>query len=248
MTKHPMDRARIAAFVDGELSPEEAAAVAMHLADHPADQAYADDLFASNAALATAFGAPLREPVPEAILATISGEMADKAPGARIVAFPRRPLVIGAGMALAASIGLAAVLFGPRDANPLATGPVPAGSGWAAILDQLPSGVVQAMGDGRDAMILATLPTPEGYCREVELVDRRAGETAVALACREGAAAWQIAVILKEPLAATGTEDGFVAADGAETEGLSVFLDERGAGLSLSPAEEAALIAEGWAK
>ena len=48
-----MDRARLAAFVDGELSPEDSAAVVMHLADHPADQAYVDDLFAANAALAT---------------------------------------------------------------------------------------------------------------------------------------------------------------------------------------------------
>ena len=47
-----IDRTRLAAFVDGELSPEEAAAVVMHLADHPADQAYVDDLFAANAALA----------------------------------------------------------------------------------------------------------------------------------------------------------------------------------------------------
>jgi hypothetical protein len=247
MTKHPMDRTRIAAFVDGELSPEEAAAVAMHLADHPADQAYADDLFAANAALGAAFGAPLREPVPEAILATITGEK-NEASGGRILAFPRRMIVLGAGMAMAASVGLAVMLFEPRGSDQLATGPVPEGSDWAEVLDRLPSGVVQAMGEGRDAMILATLPTPEGFCREVELVDRQVGETAVALACRDGAATWQIAVILKEPLAATGTEDGFVAADGAETEGLSVFLDERGAGLSLSPDEEAAVIAQGWAK
>ncbi len=39
-----MDKDRLAAFVDGELTPEEAAAVVMHLARHPDDQAYVDDL------------------------------------------------------------------------------------------------------------------------------------------------------------------------------------------------------------
>jgi anti-sigma factor RsiW len=35
----PMDRERLAAFVDGALAPEDAATVVMHLADHPQDQA-----------------------------------------------------------------------------------------------------------------------------------------------------------------------------------------------------------------
>ncbi len=54
---HPNGQDPLAAFVDGELSPEEAAEVVMHLADHPADQTYVDDLFAANAALAEAFSA-----------------------------------------------------------------------------------------------------------------------------------------------------------------------------------------------
>ena len=61
------DKDRLAAFGDGELSPEEAAAVVMHLADHPDDQAWVDDLIAANETLAAAFAAPLHEPVPEAI-------------------------------------------------------------------------------------------------------------------------------------------------------------------------------------
>jgi anti-sigma factor RsiW len=84
-----MDKDRLAAFVDGELSPEEAAAVVLHLADTPVDQAYVDDLFAANEALAQAFGAPLSEPVPEAIHAAIMGPSA----ATNVVAFrPRRAL------------------------------------------------------------------------------------------------------------------------------------------------------------
>lgn len=57
-----MDKQHLAAFADGELSPEEAAAVVMYLADHPADQAWVDDLMAANAALAQAFSTPCTNP------------------------------------------------------------------------------------------------------------------------------------------------------------------------------------------
>jgi len=244
MTPPPMDRARIAAFVDGALTPEEAAAVAMHLADHPADQAYADDLFAANAALAAAFDAPLREPVPRAILdlvAPVGG-----AGGAQLLAFPRRGLAVAGGLALAASVGAAVVLFGRGAAEMPVPGPVMAGSEMADILDMLPSGVVQAAGDGREAMVLATLPTPDGFCRELELVDRRAEQIALALACLAEGRGWQIAVVVTEPLIPDAPEDGFVAADGAEMGGLSPYLDAQQAGLALSPDAEAALIAQGW--
>ena len=72
MTETTMDQARLAAFVDGELTPEDAAAVVMHLANHPADQAFVDELMALNEMIADAYDAPLHEPAPEAILSTIA--------------------------------------------------------------------------------------------------------------------------------------------------------------------------------
>lgn len=239
-----MDRMRLAAFVDGELGPEEAAAVVMHLAEHPADQAYVDDLFAANAALGRAFDAPMREPVPEAVRRVI----APVAAGGQVVPFRRRAFAVGGAVSLAASILGVAVLMGRPGPVDLALGPVAEGTALAAMLDGLPSGRVEALGQGRDMVVLATLPTPGGHCREVEVMDRAAGEIALALACREGGAGWQVAVVLKEPLAATGTETGFVAADGAEMAGLSAFLDARRAGLALTAEEEAALMARDWAQ
>lgn len=238
-----MDRTRLAAFVDGELGPEEAAAVVMHLAEHAADQAYVDDLFAANAALGRAFDAPMHDPVPEALRRVIAPDVAR----GQVVPFRRKAVVVGGAASLAASIMAVAVLMGRPGPVDLDLGPVAAGSALAAALDSLPSGRVQAVGQGRDMVVLATLPTPEGHCREVEVMDRVAGEIALALACREGGAGWQVAVVLKEPLAATGTETGFVAADGAEMAGLSAFLDARRAGLALTAEEEAALIAREWA-
>ena len=246
MTPTKIDRARIAAFVDGELSPEEAAAVAMHLADHPEDQAYADDLFAANTALAAAFAAPMHEPVPQAIRDTIFPPAAQERTPARVIAFPRRPATLVAGLSLAASVALAVTLFRQPGADPFTPGPVAAGSELATLLDTLPSGEVRPTAQGGDLMILATLPTPDGFCREVERIDAAAGAMVQALACRGPGTPWDIAVVLKEPLTDAATEDGFVAAEGAASEGLTPFLDQAEAGLALTPEEEATLIAGGW--
>ena len=66
-----MDAARLDAFVDGALSPEEAARVVLHLADCPGDQAYVDAVMETNALLAAAFSEPLHQALPERLRATI---------------------------------------------------------------------------------------------------------------------------------------------------------------------------------
>lgn len=245
MTTQPtMDRDRLAAFVDGELSPEEAAAVVMHLADHPADQAFVDDLFAANAALAAAFAAPLSEPVPPALQAVLDG----KGASAQIIPLrPRlRPAFMAGALAIAASLAAAVVLFRPAEPSNLALGPVAAGSPLAQVLDTLPSGTPVTEADGRELMILATLPTDTGHCREVEAIDRTAAQIELALACQGAGTGWKVEVVLKEPLPTADGQDGFVTAEGTAAQGLSPFLDQRGAGLALSPAAEADMIAKGW--
>lgn len=238
-----MDRGRLAAFVDGELSPEEAAAVVMHLANHSADQAYVDDLFAANAALSAAFDAPMREPVPERLLRVIDGP-------AMVAVWPfrRRVKAVGGAVALAASLASVAVMI-PRDTGvDLAVGPVLPEDALARLLDTLPSGRVHSTKGEGEVMVLATMPTPDGHCREIEVIDREAGEIALALTCRAAGGGWTVEVVLSEPLSAVETEDGFVPADGAEMQGLSVFLDGKKAGPALSAAEEADLIGRGWAE
>ncbi len=247
MTATPMDRTRLAAFVDGELPPEEAAAVVMHLADHPADQAYVDDLFAANAALAQAFAAPMADPVPAALDQAIRGTVAANPKPAKVIPFRPRAAIAFGGLALAASLAAAIVLFRPADPQFLVAGPVATGSPLAQALATLPSGTPLPQGEGRDLMILATLPTNTGPCREVEALDRRAGRLELALACHDPASGWSIAAVLQEPLSPAADGTGFVPAEGAAAEGLSAYLDARGAGLALSPEAEAALIASGWA-
>ncbi|MEM8959053.1 MAG: zf-HC2 domain-containing protein [Pseudomonadota bacterium] len=240
-----MEKSRLAAFADGELSPEEAAEIVMHLADHPQDQAYVDGLMVANETLAEAFSGPMKEPVPETIERTIAGE----APKAQIIPFRRRPAV-WVGAALAASVAIALVtvptVFAPkRPGALLALGLVEPGTYLAATLDSLPSGTPETYGDGREVMILATLPVDGGYCREIEVIDGVAQQIDLGIACRQDVG-WNVEVTLSEPLSATGTSDGFVAASGAEVQGLQPFLDRLGAGIALDPAGEAEAMANGW--
>ena len=245
--KRGMDKEELAAFVDGELSPEEAAAVVLHLADHPADQAYVDDLFAANAALADAYGAPVSERVPDGILATIDGAVARAA----ILPFRLRPVGVAAGVAFAAALSATVVLLQPEDTPTLALGPVMGGSALAEALDLMPSGEVASLPDGREMMVLSSFAVESGHCREVEVMDRDLGQIELALVCQGpdvqgGHAGWQVEVVLQEALPTQAGQDGFAPADGAMVTGLSAFLDLRGAGLPLTPEEEAAAIAASW--
>lgn len=243
MRQTTMDKTQLAAFADGELPPEEAAAVVMHLADHPEDQAYVDDLMAANAALARAFAYPIHEPVPPAILATITGAPQDTG---RVIPFARRGLAFG-GLALAASVVLAAVMWPAAPQDGLPVGPIAQSSPLLDHLQALPSGQTVAFGEGRDLTVLATLPVQDGFCREVEVIDRNAARLDMALACTQGSG-WQIAVALSEPLPDAALTDGYVPAGGAETAALTPWLDRMGAGLVLDPRTEADRIAQGWAR
>ncbi|MCO8146113.1 zf-HC2 domain-containing protein [Rhodovulum tesquicola] len=241
MRETTMDKDRLAAFADGELSPEDAAAVVIHLADHPGDQAFIDDLMAANEALARAFAGPISDPVPPAILAAIEGRKA--AP--KVIALPRRPVLAAGGLALAASIALAVVLLPRAPEFSLALGPVATDSALHDHLQALPSGRTVGVGAGSDLTILATLPTPTGPCREVEVIDRAANRLDMLLACRRGTS-WQVEVALSEPLPEAVRDQGYVPAGGVETEALTPWLDRMGAGMALDAAAEAAAIARGW--
>ena len=239
-----IDKSRLAAFADGELSPEEAATLVLHLADHPQDQAYVDNLMAANEALSEAFAEPLDEPIPQAVKDTLLGETKP----AQILPFRARPRV-WIGAAVAATLAFVAVtgshLLVPSAAPNLAVGPVESGSGLASALRRLPSGVPEKTGVNQEFMILATLPTADGFCREFEIINRPDQRIELGIACI-ASDTWVVEVTLSEPLAASGTEDGFVTASGAEMQGLMPFLDRLGAGEALAPSEEADLIAQGW--
>ncbi len=242
--KTTMDPSRLAAFADGELSPEEAAAVVIHLVDHPEDQAYVDNLVATNEALLQAFSDPLDEPVPREIKNVIVGETQTT----KIIPFRKRPAV-WISTAVAATLAFAVVtvpdLLQPVAGPNLALGPIESGSSLAAALNRLPSGVPESSGTDQELMILATMPISDGFCREFEIINRAMQRIDLGIACIT-TDNWVVEVTMSEPLSASGTDDGFVTASGTEMQGLVPFLDRMGAGNSVAPAAEADLIRNGW--
>lgn len=251
-----MDKDKLAAFVDGELSPEEAAQVVMHLADHPEDQAYVDDLFAANEALSQAFSGPLSEPVPASILAAVLGEADRPAPAVapaptNVVAFRRPRGLAFAGLAIAASLGFLMVL-GPEllprsPAAGIGLGPLAAADPVVEVLESRVSGDPATLADGRDAMVLASFALPDGrLCREFEVIDAAKGRVDYALGCA-GGEGWVIEAVIAEAVD-DRTVDGFAPAEGAEAEALTHFLARYGAPEPLAPEDEAAAIRQGWSQ
>ncbi len=254
MTKTTMDKARLAAFVDGELAPEDAAKVVMHLADHPVDQAFVDELMALNAMIADAYDAPLHQPAPDTILATIAanGEAQALAPNVVPMAAWRRarnPVILGLGGALAASVAMFLVLTNSEAGDPgrAALGPIPATHPQSYALNELGAGQSRKQADGLEFSVAASFQTTnKGVCREFSITHSSEDrfQTGVACPATEVAGGWVIEVIDVVELAASST--AFTPASGEQADPIGDFLDRVGAGRALTSEEEEIARATGW--
>lgn len=255
VTETVMDAGRLAAFVDGELSPEDAAAVVLHLADCPGDRAHVDALMEVGALFAAAYAEPMHQAVPERLRAVIYPVAPQSAPlraaprraaASRAAAQRPRRRLAGWGLAALAASALLAVSLvqRPDTGGAPAAGPVAAGSTLHAALEATPSGP-----GASGLMLIATFRDAAGRpCREFEARTPRTGVVTHGIACREGTSGWKtIAAFSEEAPEAGASRQAFVPAGGAADNDLDAVLDRIGAGMSLSPAEEAALIRDGWA-
>lgn len=250
-----MDRATLEAFVDGALTPEEAARVVMHLADTPSDQAYVDALMELDAMLGAAFEAPMSQPVPERILAATRSA----APGNRVVAFRRRVAraapYLGAAIAAAMvlALGLPMLRQGPADApGPLEiAGPLDPGTTLQQALETRPSGETLRDAEGSEVVVIATFLDRNGRpCREFEVLNPAEDARTRGIACRAAIPLWTVAYAASKPVSpaagASSEAEGYAPAAGADDTALTGALDALGAGAGLAPADEGALIASGW--
>lgn len=190
------DPAKLAAFVDGALSPEEAARMVLHLADCPGDRAYVDAMMEMNALLAAAYGDPIHQAIPERLRATIYPAAA-VAPRARPAAArdTRAPARRPGNTAWAALAASAAIAFGLAAA--LAPGRDPAGSSSAglagpelrAALETSPGFAGIETADGAMITIMNSFFAGDGRpCREFEVLD--AVLRTQGLACRGAGGGW----------------------------------------------------------
>jgi hypothetical protein len=148
---------------------------------------------------------------------------------------------LGAGLGVAATLAALALLpgGGGAPAPALAVGPVAAGSALEAALASARSGEAVAAGPGVELTVLASLPAEGGLCREFEARETAAPVLRLGLACQEGGG-WTVDVLIAETIVDRAPSDGaFLPAAGAAGGLLDPWLDRRGAGMALTPAEEA---------
>jgi len=268
-----MDHETLGAYADGELPPEEAAAVERHLADHPEDRAYVDRTRAQRAAIARAFAPIAAEPLPPALSARVeaaiaaagqgaqaaTGQGATAGQGATLVPL-RRPARAGgrrgwlAGGALAAAAAALVAVTVARDGSgpagtEIALGPVPADAPLAAALDGLIAGVAEPRAEGGALEIVASFADGRGrLCRELRLEPAGGAAGEVAIACAAGGQ-WTVEAVIalgaRDEMRADG-EDRFEIAAGPDLAAIEAALDALGAGPILTPEEEAAARDRGW--
>jgi len=241
----------LAAYVDGSLTPDEAAAVEAAAARDRAVRERIERLRAQNRRNREALEPLLREPLPAALLDRIAAAAPEDAiPGRRVVPLPRRRVPrVSFATALAASLALVVGAGGGYLAARLAgtdgTGALhPAGLAAAALspaLDTLPSGAEAALADGAIVEAIATFRVHGGaLCREIELT-RPDAPGYLAVACRTGGTAkesggWRLTFLLASEGGA-----GYAPATGLET--LETYLDSVAARDPLPPEAEAEALA-----
>jgi len=253
----PLDDETLMAYADGQLEGARRAEVEVALAVNPEAWETVQMFRDTRCMMSGLYDAPLREPVPARLLATLSEEE-------RVVPLRQRrpcwyrsttvPWALAATVA-ACAVGLATTgifseseLFGHR------TSPQLADTLLNQALDEQPSGtplVVTGNGATREILPMLTFQDPEGrYCREFEnQVIHAFGKNniSVGVACRESEG-WQVQAILNRALVAqeTSTQDYQPASGESQTSPYDTVLDRLMQSLPVTPAEEAEIIQREW--
>lgn len=253
MRDKEIDRMTLMAFADGELSPEDSAAVVMYLADHPDDQAYVDDLMASNVAIVRTYSGPISQSTPERFEALILGNgNRPRASGRKIVPLKARGFgrlfatgIVSAGMAIAATLSAISIL--PAGPAGVLVGPLATGAALEQALTSTPTGESVALAGNGEFAVLSTVKAEDGaYCREFEVRSKEQQQVQVGLACRQNDT-WSVDGIVAEFQPAT-SEPGavYTPASGDQAGLVEQWLERRGAGGLLSNDEENRLLKNNW--
>ena len=243
----PLDDDRIAALVDGELTPAEAAAIEAEAAGDPALATRIRQARALRAAVGGAYADSLSEPVPGRLLAAIGGgaevvSLAD----ARARRTPGQPIPSAARWgAIAASIALAfvagRVLTPAPSPGVIASAPGGGLAAQGALAEGLQGQLASSQpGDAPVRIGVSFQATDGDYCRTFTV---RQARPVAGLACRDPGG-WRVRMAVEAaPLPAQG---GYRTAGEETPAPVLEAMDQMIRGEPLDAAGEANARASGW--
>lgn len=217
----------IMAYVDGELDEKSSAEIDRMIADDPQLAGRAEVFRASRRLVRAAFEPELTQPPPEKLVAAtqeMPSAAPQKSPGAeeaRIVAFPRRRMMMAAlpvAASLAVAFGLAGYWIGQTGAsNADLLGP----SSLARALGEVPAGESRTVTLGRQEAVLSTdsaYRVSGGVCRIFHLSGQASSIRGVG--CARGDEAWTVDLAIAGP-----SPDAFAPASAGLVESIDTYLD-----------------------
>jgi len=242
-----LDDATLAAFVDGELAPDEAAAVEAAAGGDPALAARIRRLRDLRQGLAGAYDDALTEPPPERLLAAIRAGGSDRdkvVPLAeRRRLSPRRLAgwgAMAASLFLAFGAGLAVTRLAPT--SPIGAGPAGSLVARGALAVALDRQLASNQAATAPVKIGVSFTATDGrYCRTFLL---RGAERLAGLACHDPAG-WQIAMAMRTETV-VGTAAGYRTAGDETPAPILEAVDATIRGRALDAAEEAGARDAGW--
>jgi hypothetical protein len=254
------DDAILSAYLDDELSGDEAGRLHDRLVGDPALARRLEEMRAANLAARSFFRAADGEPLPQGVLDLLNDEAdssTQERSEANVVRFPARglwryfqpPVAIAASVALAVGFLAGDMAHRTQDADVpglwLYAGTIPEASELYDFLESGISGVPQTLPSGIHGRLILTFENKDSdWCRQLQL----AAETgsAQALACRRQGA-WQMEAVAYDVEASP--EGSYLAASSSTLPALDAAIDEQiGGGEPLDVEAEKLLISNSWRK
>ncbi len=252
--------ARLSAYLDGELSPEESAEIDAMIAS--------DDVVAGRLEALAMAKADFEEAASDIddvemspglsdLLERLETEQAAPDPDTNVIGFPlwrRASAFVQEHRAVAASVVVATGLMAAQTALPAqvasvegltGSGTIYADSKLGSVLEASASGTLEVVGDGLSATPRFTFASDDTFCRVIDVTSDTSNGRLVA--CR-AETAWRVAIATFGEVEGNAPDAPYRTASAAGAESIETFLDAAMSGAPFGRDDEAQLLKSGWTK